>query len=80
MLLGMGTFFWVGVFAFTGDFSLGNNFTQVSFLGGCAILGILCSWVGTYLWNRASLLLPVALAGQLTIFETIFGILFFYAL
>ncbi len=80
ILLGVGTLVWVGVFAFTGDFSGGEKFTQFSFLGGCAILGILCSWVGTYLWNRASFLLPVALAGQLTIFETIFGILFFYAL
>jgi drug/metabolite transporter (DMT)-like permease len=48
------------------------------YLFGCAYLGIFCSWVGTFLWNQASLHLPVSLAGQLTIFETIFGLLFVY--
>ena len=48
------------------------------FLIGSATLGLLCSWVGAYLWNKASLYLPVSLAGQLTIFETIFGVLYFY--
>jgi drug/metabolite transporter (DMT)-like permease len=48
------------------------------FLIGSAILGLLCSWVGSYLWNKASLHLPVPLAGQLTIFETIFGVVFVY--
>ncbi len=50
------------------------------FLLGSATLGLLCSWVGAFLWNKASLHLPVSLAGQLTIFETIFGVLFFYLL
>jgi len=45
-----------------------------AFFIGSAILGLLCSWVGAWLWNRASLHLPVSLAGQLTIFETIFGV------
>lgn len=48
------------------------------FFIGAAILGILCSWGGGFLWNRACLRLPVSLAGQLTIFETIFGVLFVY--
>lgn len=50
------------------------------FLGGSLVLGLVCSWVGSYLWNRGCQILPIALAGQLTIFETIFGILFFYLL
>ncbi len=50
------------------------------FLGGCATLGILCSWIGYFLWNKASMLLPVSFAGQLTMFETIFGLLYFYLL
>lgn len=50
----------------------------ISFLGGCAVLGLVCSWLGCFLWNQASHYLPVSLAGQLTIFETIFGLCFIY--
>lgn len=56
------------------------NHDSISFLIGCAILGLLCSWVGAFLWNKASIYLPVSLAGQLMIFETIFGVLFVYML
>jgi len=51
-----------------------------AFLLGSAVLGILCSWVGIFLWNKATLHLPVSFAGQLTIFETIFGLAFIYIL
>lgn len=51
-----------------------------SFYFGCATLGLFCSWIGGALWNRASVYLSVSLAGQLMIFETIFGILFVYIL
>jgi drug/metabolite transporter (DMT)-like permease len=34
-------------------------------------LGLLASWLGTLLWNRASKLLPTALVGQLIVFETL---------
>ena len=50
------------------------------FLVGCAVLGIFCSWVGAALWNKASVCLSISLAGQLMIFETIFGIVFVYML
>ncbi len=43
---------------------------------GSSILGLLCSWVGAFLWNKATFYLPVSLAGQLTIFETIFGVIY----
>jgi drug/metabolite transporter (DMT)-like permease len=56
------------------------NTHSTNYLIGSAILGIVCSWWGAYLWNQASLLLPISLAGQLTIFETIFGLLFVYTL
>lgn len=56
------------------------NQESMSFIAGCAVLGLLCSWVGATLWNKASVHLPVSLAGQLMIFETIFGILFVYLL
>lgn len=59
-------------------FTFGSQLT--AFFMGCAVLGLLCSWVGAFLWNTASVHLPVPLAGQLTIFETIFGIVFVYAL
>lgn len=52
--------------------------TLVSFLIGGVILGFICSWLGTYLWNLGSQRLPISLAGQLTIFETIFGLMFVY--
>ncbi len=51
-----------------------------SFLIGALVLGTVCSWVGGYLWNRACPLLPISLAGQLMVFETIFGLLFAYSL
>lgn len=50
----------------------------IHFLAGSLTLGLICSWLGAYLWNRAALLLPVTLAGQITIFETIFGATFCY--
>lgn len=38
--------------------------------------GLLASWLGTLLWNRASQLLPAALAGQLIVFETLAAFLY----
>jgi drug/metabolite transporter (DMT)-like permease len=58
--------------------TLGPNLFQ--YIGGCAALGILCSWLSAFLWNKASLHLPVSLVGQLTLFETLFGLLFVYTL
>lgn len=54
------------------------NDELIRFLSGSAVLGLLCSWVGAFLWNKASIHLPISLAGQLTVFETIFGVLFAY--
>lgn len=48
------------------------------FFIGVAILGILCSWLGCFLWNRASMYLPVSLMGPFLIFESLFGLLFVY--
>lgn len=41
------------------------------FIGLMLLLGLLASWLGTLLWNRASQLLPTALSGQLIVFETL---------
>ncbi len=46
---------------------------------GSVVLGVAVSWGGSVLWNRASALLPVALAGQLMVFETVFGLAAIYA-
>lgn len=87
-MMGVGTLFWVLIFtAFFGLVSpeyvdvkkyVSVNSMWMNFVVGSAILGFICSWVGAYLWNKASFYLPVSLAGQLMIFETIFGLLFVY--
>jgi drug/metabolite transporter (DMT)-like permease len=88
-LIGVATLFWVVVVglilvAFSPETFLIKfatlNQSTLSFLIGSVILGVLCSWVGGALWNRATSLLPVSLAGQLMIFETLFGLLFVYLL
>jgi drug/metabolite transporter (DMT)-like permease len=45
-----------------------------------SVAGILSSWLGTWLWNIASEKLPAALAGQLIVFETVFSLLYGFAL
>jgi drug/metabolite transporter (DMT)-like permease len=44
------------------------------------ILGFMVSWGGAVLWNKASLLLPIFLASQLMVGETIVGLGFVYIL
>jgi drug/metabolite transporter (DMT)-like permease len=48
------------------------------FLAGSVVLGIVSSWVGFFLWNLGNLRLPMTFAGQLTVFEMIFGLVFVY--
>ncbi len=87
-LNGVTTLFWVILFvlgsALFFNIEMGKYlaFTPQlgSFLLGAAVLGVICSWVGIFLWNKATLYLPVSFAGQLTIFETIFGLVFIYLL
>ncbi|MBB4013499.1 DMT family transporter [Niveibacterium umoris] len=42
-----------------------------AYLGLMFAMGLCASWLGTLLWNRASRVLPAALAGQLIVFETL---------
>ncbi len=42
------------------------------------ILGVFSSGTALFLWNRASLYIPISLSGQLTIFETLFGLMFVF--
>ncbi len=44
----------------------------------CLIVGIGSTWVTTVLWNRASVLLPMALQGQMVVFEILFGLLYIF--
>lgn len=50
------------------------------FVGLMLAIGLLASWLGTLLWNRASRLLPTALGGQLIVFETLAALLYAYLL
>ncbi|MBP7705335.1 MAG: DMT family transporter [Caulobacter sp.] len=46
------------------------------FLGVSAGIAILASILGNGFWNRASRLLPMTLAGQMIVFETLFALLY----
>lgn len=81
-MIGAATFFWVIAIA-TAIGLIDSTLIDIgklatfeekllAFLAGCLILGVVCSGGGAYLWNRASTLLPLPLAGQLTTFETVF--------
>jgi drug/metabolite transporter (DMT)-like permease len=45
---------------------------------GCFFLGIVVSWLATVFWNQASRHMPVALGGQLIVFETISSLAYGY--
>lgn len=51
--------------------NLGITFVTISI-----VLGVVVSWFATLLWNKASRILPVSIAGQLVVFETISSILY----
>lgn len=87
-LVGAGTFFWVIVIALGALVLLPYDYWMkytlwdgrlAYFLGGSAILGMVCSWLGCWLWNRGCQRLPISWASQLTIFETVFGVVLVYA-
>lgn len=50
----------------------------IHFFVGILILGMVCSWLGCYLWNQASSYLPLSLMGSLIIFETLFSLIFVF--
>ncbi|ADV33707.1 putative membrane protein [Candidatus Blochmanniella vafra str. BVAF] len=39
-------------------------------------IGLCCSWLGTFFWNKASQRLPTTLMGSLIVFETIAGLIY----
>ena len=82
-LVGVSSFIWTILFFLIISFlDMPNfemsNFLNLNFLLVSAALGLLSSFLGAYFWNLASYHLPVSLAGQISILETIFGLIFFY--
>lgn len=50
-----------------------TTYFAVSFINGfCA------SWLTLFLWNRASRLVPMAVLGQMGVFEVLFGLIYYY--
>ncbi|MFM9436871.1 drug/metabolite transporter (DMT)-like permease [Janthinobacterium sp. CG_23.3] len=60
------------------DFPLGPQ--PLRFAGLMLLVGLTASWLGTLLWNQASLRLPTSLCGQLIVFETLFALLYAFIL
>jgi drug/metabolite transporter (DMT)-like permease len=60
------------------DFPLGPR--PLPFVGLMLLIGLTASWLGTLLWNQASIRLPSALVGQLIVFETLFALLYAFLL
>ena len=57
----------------------GDKYTTLSpnlvwFIIVSLVLGVAVTWGGTLLWNKASILLPTPLAGQLIVTETVSGV------
>ncbi|MDA8453291.1 DMT family transporter [Acidovorax sp. GBBC 3334] len=51
-----------------------------AFIGVCVAIGFGSSWLATILWNIASQRLPASLCGQLIVSETLFAIVYSFAL
>lgn len=62
---------WHAVSADPGSFDFPLGPTPARYIALMFVVGLVASWIGTLLWNRASKLLPTALSGQLIVFETL---------
>lgn len=87
-IIGIATLGWIVIFAtFYGLLAPSGTLQKFStftpelqhFLLWSAVLGLMCSWTAFFFWNKGSARLPISLAGQLTIFETLFGLLYVYS-
>lgn len=84
--VGFATFILVGmesliIFSLYEENFLNREFTSSGvnqFFWGGLVLGVISSWVATYLWNHSLTRLPIAIVGQFTLFETIFGLFFVF--
>lgn len=50
----------------------------MNYLFGVIVLGIIASWIATWAWNQTSIRLTVSMAGMMIVFETLFGLFYFY--
>ncbi len=48
-------------------------------IAGSLFLGIVVSWLATVMWNRVARVLPIAMAGQLVVFETLSSLIYAFA-
>jgi len=64
----------------SGDFDGPLGPQPLRFAAMMLAIAVGASWLGTLLWNRASRLLPTALAGQLIVFETLSALGYAFAL
>jgi drug/metabolite transporter (DMT)-like permease len=62
--------------AFTGGGPSHSGAEWLQFMGVVTAVAIFCSVVGNALWNFASRALPMALMGQMIVFETVFASLY----
>lgn len=87
-VIGVGTFIWALILISLFCCGVGTKIEITKFISwssataryfiGVGVLGVVCSWLGCFLWNRASTYLPVSLMGPFLIFETLFGLAFVY--
>lgn len=54
----------------------GSYETLVSYLAAIVILGVVVSWFATQVWNRASRRLPITVAGQLLVIQSLAAIVY----
>ena len=88
-LFGLSSGLWVlilgGIYSIFGDTSLlykglAGEADWGYFWTISAALALFSSMIGNHLWNAASRVLPLTLSGQLIVFETIFALIYSYAL
>ena len=90
-LQGIGTLFWVVLVLAGWSLAAGASGSGAGphvlramadpvFLAWCLYLGLGASWVGTALWNYGARTLPATLSGQMIVFETLFALLYGFAL
>jgi drug/metabolite transporter (DMT)-like permease len=54
----------------------GNYDIVTRFLAGIIVLGVLVSWFATQVWNRVSRRLPITVAGQLLVIQSLAAIVY----
>ncbi|QOI11132.1 DMT family transporter [Blochmannia endosymbiont of Colobopsis nipponica] len=60
------------------DFKLPLGPRPEMFVPLMIVIGLLCSWLGTFCWNEASQRLPTVLIGPVIIFETLAGLFYIF--